>query len=501
MLTGRSSYRRTMQVLLLLFPFLFRPLPAQTGQPDLSQSPQAPMAPHQSSAPRAAAPSVQSFTVQQAVEFALTHYPAVRASLERYNAARANVGLARTDYLPRWDALWQGDRGTRNSVLGVLLPQFPTVMSSTQGTVLKPSDRAFWVSGMGALFTWEPFDFGYRRSKVRFSESTAQRTAAQISLTQLGVSAAVADAALAVLADKQRVRATLADVDRRRVFAKSVHALVDAHLRPGADASRADAELATARTQLIEAQENLNVARTALAEILGVADATVDIEPGPFLQTPPNEAWTVMSVASHPAVVVEQKRIQEARAKISVLSHAYYPHFTLEELSSGRGSGQSANGTVARGWNGLGADEIHNWEAGLTVSLPLLDYPAIRQRKKIEIANRRREEALYNQTLQNVTAQLERARAILAGARQVAENTPVELKASRDSEAQALARFKAGVGTIVDVAEAQRLLVQAEIDDSLARLSIWRALADLAAAQGNVHPFLDLAARVPAGVP
>lgn len=83
----------------------------------------------------------------------------------------------------------------------------------------------------------------------------------------------------------------------------------------------------------------------------------------------------------------------------------------------------------------------------------------------------------------------------------MAQNTPIELQASRDSEAQARARFQAGVGTIVDVAEAQRLLVQAEIDDSLARLSIWRALADLAAAEGDIRPFLDLANSLATGAP
>jgi len=64
-----------------------------------------------------------------------------------------------------------------------------------------------------------------------------------------------------------------------------------------------------------------------------------------------------------------------------------------------------------------------------------------------------------------------------------------------------VARFKAGLGTIVDVAEAQQLLLQAQIDDSLATLNIWRALARLAAAQGDLQPFIDLANRAESGRP
>ncbi len=465
------------------------------------QSPATPMpAAQQQPANHGQTAPIMEMTVQEAVRYALGHYPAVRASLESYNAARAGEGLAATDYLPHLNALWQADHGTRNSVLGVLLPQFPTVMPSTQGSVLPPSDRSFWVSGMGVLFSWEPFDFGYRRSELRAAQATANRTSAQVTLTQLGVATAVADASLAVLADEQRVKASQADVDRRTVFARSVHALVDAHLRPGADASRADAELAAAKTQLILAEQAQQVASAALAQVLGAAGTSVRIIPGPFLEIPPENMWAESPLSMHPAAIVEQKRVQEVQSRISVLNHSFYPHFTLESLISARGSGENSKGLIAPGLSGLSTN-VNNWEAGLTVSLPILDFVSIHERKKIELANRRREEALYAETMQVLTGQLEGDRALLSGARRVAQNTPVELKASRDSEIQALARFRAGVGTIVDVAEAQRLLVQAEIDDSLARLSIWRALADLASAEGNLDPFLSLASSMAAGAP
>ncbi|MGH9356038.1 MAG: TolC family protein, partial [Terriglobia bacterium] len=445
-------------------------------------------------------PPILIMTVPEAMHYALAHYPAVRAALENYNAARAGVGLAKTRYIPDVNGVWQGDSGTRNSVLGVLLPQFPTILTGSQGSVLPPTDRAYWMSGMGVLFSWEPFTFGYRRAELRAAHATENRTAAQITLTQVGVEGAVAGASLAVLADKQRVKTAQADVNRRTVFARSVHALVDAHLRPGADASRADAELAAARTQLILSQESLDVARASLAQVLGAAGTSVDIKPGPFLDVPPEKAWAQAPVTSHPAAIVEQRAVQEAQSRVSVLNHAFYPHFALLGLSSARGSSEDAKGLSSPGIAGLNAT-AYNWEVGLNVQLPVTDIFAIRQRKKIAVFNRRREEALYALTVQAITGQVAQTMAVLDGARRVAQNTPVELKASRDSEIQALARFKAGVGTIVDVAEAQRLLVQAETDDSLARLSIWRALADLASAEGNLDPFLNLAGSMTAGAP
>lgn len=436
--------------------------------------------------------AVREFTVPQAVDYALANYPSVRAALEQYNAARAGVGVAETNYLPRLDGVWQGDRGSRESVLGVLLPQSPNILTGTQGSVTPHANRPFWTSGAGFLLSWEPFDFGYRHSQVRSAEATESRTQAQIALTQLGVATAVAEASLAVLADEQRVNASLADVNRREVFAKSVHALVDAHLRPGADASRADAELAAARTRLILAQQNSQVGGITLAQVLGLAGTTVRILPGPFLQVPPAETQSVPSVAEHPAAVAQQRRVDEEKARISVLNHAYYPRFTTEALISARGSGQTSTGAIRPGAAGLGFD-VYNWEAGLTASMDLTSIFSIHEKKQVEVANRRREEAVYAQTVQNLTSEQQVALAELDGARRVAENTPTELAASRQSEAQALARFHAGLGTIVDVAEAQGLLAQAEMDDSLARLSIWRALAGVASAGGDLTPFLDTA--------
>lgn len=448
--------------------------------------------------PAVPAGNVKEFTIQETVAYALANYPAVRAALEQYNAARAGTGVARTSYLPRLDGVWQGDRGSRESVLGVLLPQSPNILTGTQGSITPHAYRPFWTSGAGFLLSWEPFDFGFRAAQVRSAQSTESRTQAQVALTQLGVASAVTEASLAVLADEQRVNASLADVSRREVFAKSVHALVDAHLRPGADASRAEAELAAARTRLILAQQDSETAKVTLAQILGLAGTRVEIKPGPFLQIPPDQIPAEKPLAENPAAVVQQRRVEEEKARISVLNHSYYPHFTTEGLISARGSGQTSTGAIRPGLSGLGFD-VYNWEAGLTASLDFTSIAAIRERKKVEAANYRREEAAYTLTMQTLTGEKEVALAKLEGARRVAGNTPTELSASQQSEAQALARFHAGLGTIVDVAEAQGLLAQAEMDDSLARLSIWRAMAQLAAANGDMTPFLNTANSMPQG--
>ena len=80
------------------------------------------------------------------------------------------------------------------------------------------------------------------------------------------------------------------------------------------------------------------------------------------------------------------------------------------------------------------------------------------------------------------------------------ENTRIELQAARETETQARARYRSGLTTVVEVAEAQSLLVQAESDDALARLAVWNNLASVAAAQGDLQPFLQaLRSATPGG--
>jgi hypothetical protein len=77
-------------------------------------------------------------------------------------------------------------------------------------------------------------------------------------------------------------------------------------------------------------------------------------------------------------------------------------------------------------------------------------------------------------------------------ARAVAANTPVQLAAARQSEAQARARYQAGLASIIEVADTQSLLAQAEFQDEIARVDVWRALLAEAVAQGTLMPFLSL---------
>ncbi|MDQ2710648.1 MAG: TolC family protein [Acidobacteriota bacterium] len=431
-------------------------------------------------------------TIQDAVALS-DKFPSVEASQEQVNAAAAGIRKARTNYLPSVNAVGQINRATRNNVFGLLFPQgvIPNISGPVLGT---DNGRNVWGSAVGALISWEPFDFGRRRALLESAQASQNRARLTTRRTRFESETTSAAAFLTLLASEQTVRGAKAAVDRAQVLVRSVKASVDARLRPGADLSRADTELDASETQLVRAEQSVAVAKISLAEFTGIDAKKIVAAPGSLLDLPSEQPDAMADLAKNPSAEEQAGVIEESRARLGVLQRTYRPTFELEASAYARGTGALTNGSTLGSWNGLGPNYF-NVAAGFTVTFPLLSMPSIRAQEAQEAAMGRSAAATYRQVLADIQAQSDAAQATLEQAREIAAETPKEVADARTGFEQANAQYRAGLTTIVGVAEAQRLLAQAEIDDSLARLAVWRALLQIQIAQGDISSFLAQASR------
>lgn len=436
--------------------------------------------------------SAQPLTLAEAVHTAGEKYPSVRVSLEQAAAAASQVNLARLSYLPRADLLAQANRATRNNVFGLLLPQ--ATLPGISGPVLGTNSLTnVWGSAVGALVSWEPFDFGLRRANVDTAEASERRAEAALSRTRFDIRTGAADSFLTVLAAGQAQKSAQAALERTRVLERIVAAQVAAELRPGAELARARAEVALAESQVALAEQASAVGLAALAQFLGRSSSGLETAAGALLEMPP-AVEPAGAVTEHPAAREQQAAIGEADARLKALDRSYFPRFNLQASSYARGTGAQPDGTTGGAVTGLGPN-IQNWAVGMTVTFPLLELPSIRERKKAETHRELAEKARHELVLQELNGRMERARAQLEGARRVAQLAPAQVEAARSAVEQSTARYRAGLTSVVEVADAQRLLAQAETDGSLANLAVWRALLGVAAAAGDLEPFLRQAGR------
>jgi len=431
-------------------------------------------------------------TLSQAVDAALRNYPSIRVTQEQMNAAAAGIRLAQTAYLPRVDTLAQANRATRNTFYGLLFPE--SVIPGVDG-VKANNLGSVWDSGLGILVSWQPFDFGLRSANVAAATAGRDQAQATVNRTRYDVSVAAADAFLTTVAAQQTAAAARASVESWQVLAKSIHALVAAQLRPGADESRVEAELAGAQTQLARAEQAIEVARSTVAQFVGVSPSQLTLSPGKLIaQLPAERPEPPLDPAANPLALEQNAAIAQRQSQLSATERSYYPQFLVQGLASARGTGVLTDGGRLGGLNGL-APTTQNYAAGLTVTFPVMDRFAIHEEEAMQSAGIRAAQAQYATIAADLQARFNISLATLNGARRVAANTPVEVSSAQAALQQATARYQAGLAPIDDVAQAQRLLVEAQIDDSLARLNVWRARLMIAAVRGDIQPVVTEAAQ------
>ena len=276
-------------------------------------------------------------------------------------------------------------------------------------------------------------------------------------------------------------------------FSRSIHVLVDNTLRPGADASQADAQLAQARTQLIQAQAQEKARLEALANLLQISSDQIEIDDAELLKDAPSQTDQAGQLETHPFVLQQSAIRDQAREQLHLLNRSWVPNFSLYGSVSGMGAGLTSTPapTFQGGSAGL-APQTYNWLAAVQVTFPAFQIFTLRPQQKAQESILNASEATRMRAMSDVSAQVREARILLDGARSVAQNTPIELQAARDSEQQQKARYQSGLATVIEVSTAESVLAQAEGDDAVARLNVWRGIAGVAEAEGDLQPFLKV---------
>ncbi len=421
--------------------------------------------------------------IEQAMKLSASRHPAVTAHQARIAGADARVEVERARFWPDVELFAQLDRSTSNTSSGALfaVPGLPVV----SGAPGRKFDLGAFGTAAGVTASWDAL--GYRRWDAQIDAAQAEARAVRVdaAVTELELAYAAADRFIVVIVRDESVTAARAGVDRARVFVTTVNAAVDQNLRPGADLSRAQAELSLAETAVIRAEAASHVALAQLAEALGAPGQATAPQAGKLRVLPQRPTLASLPSASDPRLVEVAARIDAARARKAAIETGTLPKVALVGALWGRANG---NDTGGLGLDGLVPD-VPNWALGVAVAWPVFAGKLVDPQARVEAANIAHDEARAQEISQHEQAQIAQAMAILDGAYRVAASTPVALKAARDAEQQATARYQAKLATADDVAQAQRLLQQAEIDDAVARLEVWHAILDYAYALGDLSRF------------
>lgn len=433
-------------------------------------------------------PLPSPMTLEAAVNYALARQPSLRAAGAIEAGEEAGLEYSRANYLPEFDLSAQETRATANNVPGLFLtmPGFPVIEENKNGGVFGSSS---WNSAASLFLSKDVAGLLREMALVDVALARRERATAGLDADKLTVAFGAADAFIGEVATAETVRAARAGVERARVFAVAVKGRVNSGLRPGADASRADAEVALALNQEISAEQAERIARATLVEALGGGiDSGIKVISGRLLDMPASAPVMEHASPVDPFLHEALAEISAARASTRAAKFEYLPRVDAVAGIFQRDSGFSANAVPGPG-HGL-VPNTTNWAAGVVVTLPIKGLFQARADVDAQAAKERLAAARYDQVSNAIQKQIDSARAILAGAREIAANTPSELAAASATQRQDTARYEGGLATVVDVAEANRILTQAEVDNAVARVNVWRGMLLLARAVGDFEPLL-----------
>jgi len=434
---------------------------------------------------RAQEAAPRAVTLAEARAFARAHQPAVRAALARIAAAEAAAAVPRAQWQPRIGATAQVFLASANNTTAeyltvdtVDLPRIGGSAGVNAGTAtLQPYGSTLAAIGV----TQEVFDFGRIAAQAAAADALAVAARHASNATLLDVDYSVEEAYYAVLAAKGVLTASEEAYDRTRTHRDYAKAGVTSGLLQPIELTRAEADLARFDIGRIRARGGVREAQAVLAAAVGAPDLTLDASGTmPAAVTVPTLSAALDEAAARdPRVAEALARVRAQEARTRAIYAEMRPDLSASATFSGRAGGDmpssgAANAADFEGW----LPSVPNWHVGLVFTWPIYDGTVVaRGRASDAQASALREDvAALRQVL---AANVQRAYIAVELARDALPSLERAVTAAVANYAQADARFKAGIGTSVELADAEALRTDAEINLALGKFDLAKARAAL----------------------
>jgi outer membrane protein len=260
-------------------------------------------------------------------------------------------------------------------------------------------------------------------------------------------------------------------------------------MRTPVDLVRAEAEVARFDVGKIRAEGALDAARAVFAAVVGLDQSALDADDSAMkdekADLPSVEQFITQAQRDSVVVREAEARVNLARAETNATAAQLRPNLFLTASISARAGGAPAqNGIIAPGYGFVPL--VPNWSVGAVLSVPLYEPTILAHRDALKEVERARAAELEVARLSQVAA-VRRAYVDLVAVHHALVALERAEAAAKANHAQAEARFKAGLGTILDLVDAETLRVEAEVGRAVGAFHVTRARAILERVVAGAH--------------
>jgi outer membrane protein len=431
---------------------------------------------------------IPTMTLPQALEYARAHQPMIKSALAEYAARRAEARVPRAAWLPQIGGTVQAYEATTNNSTGLYMATPEVDLPRIGGTRANTTSWSPTGSTLVAVsLSQEVYDFGRISAQIAMQDALAQLADASADAVQLDVQLGVEESYASVLAARHVLLATVEALRRATTHRDFAQAGVKSGLRPPIDLTRAQADVAQLEVRRIQTASGLEAARAGFAASMASDSLQVDAQElapdasiGPALQ----EAFR-QAIAHNPAVAAALARLRAQAANVSATTRELLPNLSASAGLSGRagGAAPSTAGVAAATGDGWLPD-IPNWHVGLILQWNIFDATVLARRDAAKAREDVARADLENTSMM-VNLGTERAWLTLDAALKALPGLQATVDAAIANNAQADARFRAGLGNIIELADSESLLTNAQLEFAVGQFSVARARSELGRVLGQ----------------
>ncbi len=367
-------------------------------------------------------------TLQRAESIALENHPGIRAAAGRIEIQKALVGKAKAGYYPTLGAQSRYENKPRSAT------------ATTEQNFYKTTGEVDW------LLT----DFGRREGKVRREEDTlkARRFARQTSVEE--VVFLVRKAFFNYLRAQVLVRVERDTVTDREALVRQAQGFFDVGTRPKIDVARAEAGLFAAQAGLIAAQNGIRIAWARFKNAMGVTR---------FEETPvATDVHVRPPDLSLGEAVKKSFELRTELKEFQFLLAAQREAVNVAKL--GRMPKLRFDGQYGESWH----NQKDIVSSALILDVPLFAGFTIKPEIEENVRNYAVIRAKREELRQNIALEVEESYLNLLEVGERIKANEAQKRAAKEHLDLADGRYRVGVGSIIEITEAQVINTRAQTD-------------------------------------
>jgi outer membrane protein len=410
-------------------------------------------------------------TLDEAIAIALETQPQIQARLSDYLAAAHRVDQAFSPLLPQ---LTGSGSASRSQI--VTFGQRPPIdrrgTSDPRGQAANTRIMDFHEdTTVGVTLSQVLFDFGKTFASTEAARRLAEVAQEDVELQRQLITLTVKESFININFARRLIRVQEQALERADLNLRSARGFFEVGTRPKSDVARAEVDVANARVALIQARNAERLARVALNTAMGIPfDAPTEVQDNLIYQAMTLDRAQLQSqaLAQRPEYKQVRLRVSEADARMRRAFRDFFPDV-------------SATGF----YGGTRADLNEIWEIGLTLSWSIFDGGNKIARLRETKANVEGAQARVKATELDISREVEQAQLNVTEAQERIGAAQTAVASAQENFRLAQGRFDAGVGTILELTDAQLFLTQAQNTEAQALADYRIFLARLERAVGR----------------